>query len=251
MKKVAICYSGQPRSIERTFQNHLDFLINPLVNSGAEVDIFAHIWFDPGLINKPFWEGYPSRGVWLESTPSFIVDCMKPKSYLIEKPKKFNEMGFKPDARFPHPISNTLSMFYGIESVFALKSEYEAELNKKYDFSVRIRPDLMFSSFFIDLDDIAPSSVNVIFDSNKHTDYSIGDHFAIGSNETMNIYSKVFSHFSEIIESGSAINPECLLGYWLKMNSLETRVHLWKHCLYRDYDTNRSIFTRYFGNIFK
>jgi hypothetical protein len=88
MKKVAICYSGQPRSIEQTFQNHLSFLINPLINSGVEVDIFAHIWFDPLLINKPFWESYPSRGIWLESTPNFIVENLKPIIH-CRKTKRF------------------------------------------------------------------------------------------------------------------------------------------------------------------
>ena len=251
MKKVAICYSGEPRSIEKTFQNHLNFLINPLINAGVEVDIFAHIWFDPSLINKPFWESYPSRGIWLESTPNFIVDYIKPKSYIIEKPKEFNDKDFKPDPRFPHPIKNMLSMFYGIENAFTLKRAYEAKTNKKYDFSVRIRPDLMFSSLFSNLDEISPVSVNVIYDTNKHTIYSIGDHFAIGSNDLMNVYSVVFSNFKKIIESGSAINPECLLGYWLKMNSIEVKTHPWNHCLFRDYDNNRSIFARYFGKIFK
>jgi hypothetical protein len=160
-------------------------------------------------------------------------------------------MGFKPDSRFPHPIKNMLSMFYGIENAFTLKRAYEAKTNKKYDFSVRIRPDLMFSSLFSNLDEISPVSVNVIYDTNKHTIYSIGDHFAIGSNDLMNVYSVVFSNFKKIIESGSAINPECLLGYWLKMNSIEVKTHPWNHCLFRDYDNNRSIFARYFGKIFK
>ena len=51
----------------------------------------------------------------------------------------------------------------------------------------------------------------------------------------MDLYSQVYSNFEYIINSGSAINPECLLGYWLKLNNIKIQTYPWKHCLYRDY----------------
>jgi hypothetical protein len=236
MSRVAICYSGQPRDVENTFENHRVSLILPLIAAGYEVDIFAHIWFDTSKLSEPYWVDYPERGYWSEQTKLFIEKNISPNTLVFSEPISFDACSYTPDQRFPHPIQNTLSMFYGIEQVFTLKREYQVNNDVKYDWSIRIRPDLFFRSKFDAelLLQLNNSAINVLFDKNKHMNYAIGDHFAIGPDILMNKYAEVFSNFEKIIANKIPVNPECLLGGWLMMEEVGVEFQNWNHCLYRD-----------------
>lgn len=237
MNRVAICYSGQPRDIEHTFKNHQENLISQLINEGYEVDIFAHLWFDSKNIGMPYWVDYPERGSWSESTKLFVQKNMAPVNLVFSEPKDFkNHTSSKPDERFPHPINNTLSMFYGIEQVFNLKQQYQVAKQIHYDLAIRIRPDLFFRKKFDkeSLGKLHQSSINVLDDENKHMSFAIGDHFAIGPDHLMDQYSRVFSNFEKIVASQIPVNPECLLGGWLMIKKIDVQFHDWNHCLYRD-----------------
>ena len=50
MARIALCYSGRPRSYSECFQNHQ----TAFGLGNDNVDVFAHLWFDPELTGQPF-----------------------------------------------------------------------------------------------------------------------------------------------------------------------------------------------------
>jgi len=234
MKRVAICYSGQPRDINNTYQNHIKCLYEPLSEMGYEIDVFAHIWFDEKSLGKPFWQDHPLRGKWDQNFKKIFDTKIPTKEILYESPRLFDDYGLEPDPRFPHPLQNTLSMFYSIEAANRIRNQYAKENRIDYEVVIRIRPDLYFLKVLSQLDLTSLDHVNVIFDSNKHMSYAIGDHFAFANSLTMNIYSSIFSNVRSICDNGSAVNPECLLGFNLHLNNILTKTQLLDHILYRD-----------------
>ena len=59
--KIALCYSGQPRNIRDTLENHRKYL---LPSTEYEIDKFAHFWFDESQAGENFNSEEASRGKW-------------------------------------------------------------------------------------------------------------------------------------------------------------------------------------------
>ena len=234
MKKIAICYSGQPRDFNNTYQNHVKCLYEPLYQLGYEIDVFAHIWFDEKVLGNPYWPEYPLRGKWDESFKKIFEFKLPTKDIVYAPPRRFDDYGLKPDQRFPHPIHNMLSMFYSIEAANDIKNKFAHNNNVDYEVVIRIRPDLYFSNVLYKLDFTLLNNVNVISDPNRHMSYAIGDHFAFANSFTMDIYSSVFSNFKSICDRGAAVNPECVLGFNLFLNNISANPQPFGHLLYRD-----------------
>ena len=51
--RIALCYSGQPRDIRETFDNHKKYLLPPGLPP-VDIDKFAHFWFDESLAGKDY-----------------------------------------------------------------------------------------------------------------------------------------------------------------------------------------------------
>ena len=50
MTRIALCYSGRPRSYQECHENHKQhFRLGQ-----NDVDVFAHIWFDKDLVGSEF-----------------------------------------------------------------------------------------------------------------------------------------------------------------------------------------------------
>ena len=80
MTRIALCYSGRPRSFSETFQNHQE-----VFGLGEDnVDVFAHLWFDDDLQTKPYkyggnsdWEHQRIKGTAIDE----FVRAYNPVSY--------------------------------------------------------------------------------------------------------------------------------------------------------------------------
>ena len=140
MSKIALLYSGQPRHVKECYQNHLETFYN--VNPDDEIDVFAHIWYDPAWVGTFFWDQYKDRGRWEADLKDFMQDNWKPKGIVFEEPKEFIPEGIEPDSRFPHPVNNIISMFYSLDQVNSIKKKYEEENGFKYDCVIVARFDI-------------------------------------------------------------------------------------------------------------
>ena len=159
MARIALCYSGRPRSYSECLQNHQ--AVFGLGNDN--VDVFAHLWFDPELTGQPFRADAPYQGVWPgNNLKKWVERNWKPKKVVYEKQRddewreKYSDVWntahekLDPVPRM-HPKDHQLGMFYGIKKVMEMKQEYEKENNFKYDYVVRMRTDLVMVANFGDI----------------------------------------------------------------------------------------------------
>ena len=143
MTRIALCYSGRPRSILECYENHKQhFRLGQ-----NDVDVFAHMWFDEDLVGSQFRTDV-GQGTWPDAgVKEWIDENWKPKKIRYEKPRYFADMfndTWQTKWVASHPKDNQISMFYGIEQAIKLKKEYEEENNFKYDYVIRMRSDLVF-----------------------------------------------------------------------------------------------------------
>ena len=229
MKRAAILYSGQPRSIKDCWQNHYDTLIKS--NPEFEIDIIAHFWWDDDLDGtqiKEILSGKKSK--WDKSSIDFFKGKWKPKKILLEKPKHFEDYGVTRES-VPQPpgfdnIQHVLSMFYSIEQANDLKKSVEEENDFTYDVVVRLRTDIFFDGDPIDFsrldnDTLYVEEVNCHKNHSesahlRNSEYAVNDIWGISNSEIMNKYSETFQNYQELLEKKCTINAECFLGFNLK-----------------------------------
>lgn len=174
--KIAICFSGQPRSWEKCYDSWFKFIekIKKIYNT-SEVDIFCHAWdfntppneIISGANHKglgPF--GTNQIGDWVTITGEVIsddekkrfLDILKPKAYLFENEEKsksrkdevFNRGKFEQTIYGEPAYVWPASQFYGVMRAAHLKKKYEYENGFRYDICIRLRYDLFFSDFEIE-----------------------------------------------------------------------------------------------------
>ena len=237
MTKIALCYSGRPRSYQECYKNHKDYFRL----GQKDVDVFAHMWFDEDLVGSQFRTDV-GQGTWPDSSvKDWIDENWKPKKIIYEKPRYFADMfadTWQTKWKATHPKDNQISMFYGIEQAINLKKQYEEENNFKYDYVVRMRSDLLWMQHpgpikFEDYDQNKLHSFNVNpgpdWIQTGVKDFAILDIIAWGGSEVMDKYGKIYSNLQRITEEGCPMfSPDTSLGYNAKViNNLEYQKHNW------------------------
>lgn len=143
--KIALCFSGQPRYIKKSFEQYQKGILK-----NNEVDVFAHLWWDDSYLGKPFvWESkdrYPEDYNPLEE----FTEMYQPKGLLVEshKPKEFFGYSQFPTTSLFDPsmdsdvirsiVTRQRSQWYSITQSMSFP-----EL-KDYDLIIRARTDLDF-----------------------------------------------------------------------------------------------------------
>lgn len=231
---IALCYSGQLRNFKACFETHKRYIIDS--NPKDRFFIFAHFWHDNNLQGikyrgqiqddkeKDFWN--------INNVFDFVA--IGPDSFLCQTPINF-ESSLVPDPRFPHPMQNTLSMFFSIYKANQLQKEFSRERGFNFDISIRMRTDLFFTRN-LELDKFDKNKVH-IHDQVCHMPYGVNDIFAFGASEEMNEYSSVFGNIYNMANEGCAVNPECFLGYHLNSSGCKfkkTLLHNYYYRVYRD-----------------
>lgn len=119
MKKIAVLYSGMPRTFRRCYQSHLNFFSL----DGYQFDFFFHLWS-----NNTYKRSAEVDKEDIEVLRKDITDIYSPKKIKIEE---------------------QVGSYYGIPQIYSwqqsckLKTEYQKESNEVYDFSIKFRPDIV------------------------------------------------------------------------------------------------------------
>ena len=239
--KVALCLSGQPRVIDIGYQK----LKNALLDHN-DVDVFVHTWFDDENLSTesviPGREGHQINPHAIDQ----IIHLYKPKAISVEKPKTWNRQFEYPQKTFEkahtwaleipgdNPIekatgyldNTTHCMWYSILMSNITKERYATESNTHYDWVIRNRfdygPHVTIEFMEPPEDDSA-----VYYQHNPdHPDGMVGDWYAMGSTNAMNVYSGLFNCIGQLVrqsnkEDGYWCN-ELILKHHLKNNSINT-----------------------------
>jgi hypothetical protein len=241
--RVAVCYSGFLRNIQKTFPN-----ISQQMLKGHDVDFFIHTWnvpeyseeisyskstICPKLIlveEQKAFEKNPYGFINCNTTPEQYLNDLKSSGEdkkFFEKPSKENNFDFNKDlevvkfgyySSFPY---NFLSQFYSFYKAIDLKKIYEQNNGFEYDCVIRIRPDVYLNEQ-IDLNLLNMSYMN-IFDAPYHkgTNLTVNDHFACSSSKLLDLYGECFLFLSTYyFIYGVDFIQEIVLGKHFEVNNV-------------------------------
>jgi hypothetical protein len=196
--RIALCFSGQPRTFEECFPYIEDNLIK--ANPQFEFDMIGYFNSDKSI---EFLEKYPFK--------SLVIEPDKPLPNLSYQDNKYT-------INYPPRSKAVYFQLYAIQKVNNLRKLHEQENGFEYDYIVRIRPDFKYLTE-VNLDFIKNDIIYLPIE-NDHFGYN--DRFAIGSREVMEVYMNRFDFWMkqhpEIINYTTHI--ETNLKIWLDINTI-------------------------------
>ena len=232
--KVALCLSGQPRVVEVGYHK-----LSASILDHNDVDVFIHTWFDKDNLSTesviPGREGHQLDPGAIDK----LIEIYQPKRILVDKPKTWNRHFEYPQKTFEkahtwaleipgdNPIerakayldNTTHCMWYSIMRSNLLKEEYATETNTHYDFVIRNRMDYA-PHVAITFSEPPENDSAVYYQHNPdHPDGMIGDWYAMGSTNAMNVYCGLFNCLGQLVRQSNDVD-----GYWC--NELILKHHL-------------------------
>ena len=139
---IALCMSGHLRTIKSCYSSHYDNLLSVLAP-----DIFIHTWDHSESSTSSWHTQHTYRLNTEEHYKEFLQTCYSPCELSIEKEIAFNLPGNQPGTKLP--LDGLKSMTYSMKRSYDMMREYSKKNNKKYDFIIRIRPDIMLHRNFL------------------------------------------------------------------------------------------------------
>ena len=217
--RIAICFSGQPRTWRYCYQTWRQCL------NLDQVDIFCHLW---NFNTKP--NSVSTDQLCHELSQQEIdelVDILKPKKIIIESHKTL--VPLKKDQVITY--SPFLSQFYGIMKAARLKKQYEIENEWQYDVVARARYDAYF------LEPLISSNITVEDNAMYGFHYGwnqktkrgrIGDIFWMADSQTYDIIADYYLNLHTIeqkffLDPDNQLTPEFIFFHYIKKNNIKIK----------------------------
>lgn len=199
---IAICFTGQCRSLEYTYDSINSKILQPLKKYADRVDIFAYVAENRNSYKfKKYFKEYAD----LKIEPDKQIDT----SFII----RHDQRG----------MQGYMQMLNGYYQVNKMRQEYQKEKGLKYDAVIRARLDVEFVD---DIPDIRNLDLQKMYIPDFHSWSHVtaiggcNDRFAIANEENINHYydQKLFLH--EFINAGHSLHAESFLYYNLLKNKV-------------------------------
>jgi len=224
--RVAICFTGQCRSLENTHESIKKYLIEPLSETCERVDIFAFI--DENKHTHKF------------------LEYIKPTQIVIQRDEHIDDTFVRRHSQ--KNLQQYIQMLNGYKQVNELRKSYEKKENISYDCVVRCRLDIELIRKIPDILSMDMSKVYLPdFHSWSHvTEHSVGfnDRFAFSSPENMDVYFSQIDNARQFCEEGGNLHAETFLAHNLLNSSVEVEkinfrfVRIREHNIRVESDTN-------------
>jgi hypothetical protein len=193
--KVALCFSGQMRTLAQCMSTIRRHLLEPLAAAGAEIDTFVHAAADA-------------------DAESALL--LSPRILHVEPQPWFDEKRYAwRIGRGCVGIQSVLRQLWSIKKSNDLKRQYAATQGIRYDWSFRVRPDTEFVQGPIEFAAVTsrrPPARGVFIPKFSNW-YGLNDRFAWGSDLEMDTYSNRFEKLDDYIAAGGVFHPESFL-FW-------------------------------------
>lgn len=221
--RIALCLSGQARSVEQTYWTS----IRPNILELGNVDVFIHTWaLDESQIGKHFLAagvhpvGEPLKANLIEKT----LELYKPVRWLVEPQREFPVIPYESRHMPGFRSELVYSMFYSIYQANLLKVRYEQEVNITYDWVIRSRFDVSTPSGPLLLSSLDNSTL-YIPTGGFDTVNGYLDSLAYSNSNNMDIYSHTFNHLDTILATSDIrFCGEYILRHYLKNSSANINV---------------------------
>ena len=211
--RVAVCFSGMPRSFKTVYESHKKFIFDVLSEQGIEYDIFIHTWN-----NKVKYPKYLSD----EGTVEELIELYKPTAFKIETydDEKINELLNDSKVNKYHEYidhnndlnnigdwiggglltNNTISLFYGLNE----SNKLRIESGIKHDIIIKTR----FDNIMFDKLSIATLSKeeNTVYcpmgyePDDRERLGTVNDILAVGDERSMNVYMTLYDRLFNLLK---------------------------------------------------
>jgi len=219
-KTIALCYSGEPRDIFKTIENHRRNLWRD-----HTVHVYVHTWKDSPM-STPYELGVPTEWKQFPNVPNAAyIDVMHPYRYIIQSrtmdPQTWQE--------------RQVSMYRGIHACLDLVDPIVP-----YDYILRVRPDVWFLGP-VDLPETAePNDIFLLPNAPviegfewDPTNLNVSDFFAVCTPQSI----KSYRSFQFVSENASI--PTTQLGEHLTANAavhkIPVYIHLYRNLVWRNF----------------
>lgn len=196
--KVALCISGQPRSVDKTFP-----YINQNIIVPNKPDVFIHTWIDNSIIGrKPVSAGgIIASDTIPDNIHQIIQELYNPVVMRVEAPIKFNKSYERtyPQIKVESSLSQRYSVFQSIDSV-NMFDEYDAIIRMRFDWAIKTK--IRVSDF----------DLNYLYCPNDcpHTN-GVNDQFAFSNQDIMTQYAELHNNIDMLYSRGIDFCDELLL----------------------------------------
>lgn len=247
--KVAVCFSGQPRTWRECYQSWkklFDSFINLKKNDFEEIkiDYFLHVW-NFNTIPPHLWPkmGFPEINLARQyhilpiEEINDLIDTLQPKKYIIETSEISETRKSILDDRaiknYPEHNQNgsvigwAASQLYGIMRSCELKKDYEIQNGFEYDMCIRMRFDAHITDENINIllnDMVLPLKKKTIYSMHSANTWEfphdlIGDIFFYADSPTYDMLCS-FYEWLPVIRGDSmwhGIKIEEVFAYYIRM----------------------------------
>lgn len=228
--KVAILVSGQPRNYKPGYEE-----IKKAYLDRYECDVYIHTWDSAEHTATQFFKDKPvNKYTFEDGWQQELEELYKPAKITYEQPIVFDNQNIV-DPIWRQPLQNCKSMWYSIQQSYALTKG-------GYDAYIRTRFDLRYEPATLELENLDLTKLHVWdWDTDNRVKHrGLYDVFAIGTYETIGIYSSVFSkidwylrhddYYKEFLRGGwpvqdSGLRNEYLLRWHLRQAGVPVEVH--------------------------
>lgn len=189
--KIALCLSGQPRSVKKGFE----FLKKNLLDQYKDVTIFGHTWYDGYKFPESIIESYPYERI--DATIPFNEERIKSKYLRVDNPV--------------YPAYNTYSMWYSVFRANLMKKQHEDINGYKFDVVIRSRFDYAINTII----DFSKVEIGKIYVPNERMTAErnfCSDLFAYGTSNVMDLYANTFLNIDFLYSKGIIMNGENMLS---------------------------------------
>lgn len=217
--KIALCFAGQPRSVEAAYGYYEQFVFKPNV-AKHHIDTFIHSWIDPSILGKkPISAGgIPASDPIPENIDKIILSLYQPADYVFSEQLQFDPKNYN-ERKYPQiKVHYSLSQRYSVMQSINLAIEYATKNNFTYDYIIKSRFDWVMKTpvDFEYLLEHTPLSTHILAPNDCPHPGGLNDHFAIGIQNSMEIYGNLYNHLEEHYNNGIAFCDELLLAAHLQ-----------------------------------
>jgi len=265
--KIALLFFGQPRELDKCYIN----IFNDLIR-GYDVDIYAHLWWQPEMSNTSFHQNAPhieeknKNRNFFENSDTLFKELYEPKKVIFEKPWDYESFNFKPyreaiEKGTDNPISkfgvmgynindfkaghvsrldkhiyNELSQWYSVKKAFSLIEKDEYDFYIKFRTDLAIQKKIQYEKLQKDTLYISTGLVFGGVGGFLKSKLPLSDLAACGNRENMSIYCSFYDHYKDYIELPIHLQQEL---YLMVHNDIECDLSVMKCLPYWIFQKNK------------